>query len=132
MTMHQADQQATGAQQGAAGGQHGPDMQHCIQMCTECHRVCLETVAHCLRMGGEHAQADHIRLLMDCAEICQTSANFMVRGSELHGRTCGVCAEVCERCAQDCDRFGDDFMKRCAETCRRCAESCRRMAGAAR
>ena len=78
-----------------------------------------------------HAEPAHIRLLSDCAEICQTSANFMLRGSELHSRTCGVCAEVCERCATECDRMGDDAqMKVCADMCRRCAESCRQMSTA--
>ena len=106
-------------------------MRDCIQDCQSCHAVCLDTVTHCLRMGGQHAEADHIRLMLDCVEICQTSANFMLRGSELHVRTCAVCAEVCERCAQDCERWGDDeMMRRCAEACRRCAESCRRMSGA--
>jgi hypothetical protein len=104
------------------------DMQHCIDICQECHNVCLETVMHCLHMGGEHAEPNHIRLLLDCAEICQTSANFMLRGSDLHGLTCAACAEVCNRCAEDCERFDDAQMKRCAETCRRCAESCREMA----
>ena len=84
---------------------------------------------HCLQMGGRHAEAGHLQLLLDCAEICQTSANFMTRGSELHNRTCAVCAEICERCAEDCEQFGDEaLMKACAETCRRCAESCRQMA----
>ncbi|HSH79114.1 MAG TPA: four-helix bundle copper-binding protein [Herpetosiphonaceae bacterium] len=111
-------------------GQHtSQEMQQCIQNCTDCHRICLETVAYCLRMGGKHAEAAHIRLLLDCAEICQTSANFMIRGSDFHGRTCGVCAEVCEACAQDCEQMGDDAqMRACAEMCRRCAESCRHMA----
>lgn len=107
-----------------------PEMRDCIQECQSCHAVCLETIPHCLQKGGMHAEAGHLRLMMDCVEICQTSANFMLRGSELHTYTCGVCAEICERCAQDCDRLGDDeMMRRCAETCRRCAESCRRMSG---
>jgi len=80
-------------------------------------------------MGGEHAEAGHIRLLLDCAEICQTSANFMLRMSELHGQTCDVCADVCGRCAEDCERFGDDqMMQQCAAACRSCAESCHEMA----
>ncbi len=114
------------------GTSHGSaQMQECIDNCTECHRICLETVTHCLRKGGEHAAAGHIRLLLDCAEICQTNANFMLRGSDLHAYTCGACAEVCERCAEECERMGDDEqMRRCAELCRRCAESCRRMAAA--
>lgn len=107
-------------------------MQECIANCVECHRVCLETIAHCLRKGGRHAEAGHIRLLSDCAEICQTSANFMIRGSEHHALTCGACAEICARCAESCEQMADDeVMRRCAEVCRRCAESCRRMAGRA-
>ena len=97
-------------------------MRACIQECHNCHDSCAETVTHCLQMGGEHAEPSHIRLLLDCAEICQTSANFMLRMSEFHGQTCGVCADVCER-------FGDDqMMQECAEACRSCAQSCHEMA----
>lgn len=107
------------------------DIQTCIEHCAECHRVCLETLTLCLEKGGRHAARDHIRLLMDCAQICATSADFMIRGSDLHALTCGICAEVCERCAEDCERMNDDSrMQRCADACRRCAESCREMARA--
>ena len=101
----------------------------CIQNCQDCHRACLQTLAYCLEQGGRHAEPAHLRLLMDCAEICQTSADFMIRSSELHAHTCGACAAVCERCADDCERMADDLrMKACADTCRHCAESCRHMA----
>jgi hypothetical protein len=106
------------------------EMRRCIDECVSCHEVCLEAVTHCLEKGGEHARADHIRLLLDCVQICQTSADYMLRGSEFHTRVCEVCADVCERCAKDCDRFDDEVMRRCAEECRRCAESCRQMARA--
>ena len=106
----------------------GAEMQQCIKDCEDCHHICIETVAYCLQTGGRHAEASHIGLLLDCAAICHTSADFMLRGSALHGRICAVCAEVCDRCAQSCDQFGDDAqMKACGDACRRCAESCRRM-----
>ncbi|CAN5649681.1 four-helix bundle copper-binding protein [soil metagenome] len=105
------------------------EMQQCIQNCQTCHTVCLQMIAHCLDQGGKHAEAAHIKLLLDCAEICQTSANFMIRNSELHMEACRACAVICERCALDCERFEDDGeMKNCAQVCRRCAESCQRMA----
>ena len=106
------------------------EMRRCIDECLSCFRTCLETVTHCLEKGGRHAEASHIRLLLDCAEICETSAGFMLRTSDLHTRTCAVCVEICERCARECEAFGDDpVMRACAEACRRCAESCRKMAG---
>jgi hypothetical protein len=106
------------------------DMETCIRNCLDCHRTCLETISHCLKKGGRHAEPAHIGLLIDCAQICITSADFMIRGSDYHKATCGACATLCEACAKDCESMADDAaMKRCAETCRRCAESCRQVAG---
>ena len=106
------------------------DIRQCIDLCIECHRVCLETVSHCLKEGGKHAEATHIVLLMDCAQICATSADFMLRGSARHKATCRACAEICDACGRNCESMDDDAqMKRCADICRRCAESCRSMAG---
>ena len=105
-------------------------MQECIDRCQSSEQICLESVQHCLKQGGKHAEADHIGMLFACAEICSTSARFMLLGSEHHTSTCGVCAEVCEACAVECDGFSDDeMMQQCADACRRCAESCREMAG---
>jgi len=71
-----------------------------------------------------------VRLLLDCAEICSVSADFMIRGSELHAHTCQACAAICDRCADECDKLGQEpHLAACAEICRRCAESCREMAG---
>jgi hypothetical protein len=112
-------------------------MQACISNCIACHRICIETLAHCLQMGGAHAETGHIQLLLDCAAICQLSEDFMLRTSEFHAQVCGVCAEVCERCAESChairgtdtaDGNADALMLSCAEVCERCAESCRQMA----
>lgn len=109
-----------------------PDMRRCIDNCIECHKICNETITHCLLLGGKHASAEHIALLMDCADICATSARFMLHGSHHHERTCAVCAEVCEACAKDCEQMakGDETMMRCAKMCRACADSCHKMAGA--
>jgi hypothetical protein len=108
------------------------DMQRCTDNCTTCHATCIATIQHCLGKGGRHAAREHIRLLADCAQICRTSADFMIRQSDHHALTCGVCAEICQRCADDCEQTadGDQEMRRCADICRRCAESCREMSHA--
>jgi hypothetical protein len=106
-------------------------MEKCMEECDDCQRVCAETMQYCLTKGGRHVAPEHVRLMTDCIEICQTASNFMLRGSELHTATCRACAEVCNRCADDCASFnGDDVMARCADACRECAESCERMASA--
>jgi hypothetical protein len=105
-------------------------MEACIQACLDCHRICLATVAHCLQLGGNHAGPGHIRIMMDCAQICAVSADFMIRGSQHHPHLCRECAEICRECEASCAGHpaADDAMRRCAEMCRRCAEECGRMA----
>jgi hypothetical protein len=100
------------------------DLKTCIDNCTQCHRVCLDAALYAMQQRLDTA---HVRLLLDCAEICQTSANFMLRRSPLHSETCGVCAQICRRCAEACAGMSDDVMRRCAEMCQRCAESCGEM-----
>ena len=91
---------------------------------------CLHCVQHCLRVGGVHAEARHIRTLLDCAELCQTTAGFMMRESEFHPRMCGVTAEICEKAAESCEKIKDDEeMRATAQVCRRAAESSRALAG---
>lgn len=107
------------------------EMQRCVEECQRCEATCIEVTHHCLALGGAHAEARHITVLLDCAQICGTAANFMQRGSELHTRVCAACADICRACERECRSMGDDdMMQRCADACRQCAESCERMAGA--
>lgn len=103
------------------------DLMQCIDDCQRCHDVCLQTaLQHCLKVGGAHAAPEHIALMLTCAEMCQTAANAMLRGSPLHRVTCQACGDICEACAASCQAVGD--MRECIEMCRLCAESCHEMA----
>jgi hypothetical protein len=103
-------------------------MRRCIQECLSCFSTCEQTLAHCLRKGGRHAAVDHVKLLLDCAETCRTSAAMMSRESAFHQRQCLMCADVCKACEESCEEFGDDAqMKACADACRSCSNACRAM-----
>lgn len=111
----------------------GPERNHMesqfqenIDACLDCHSMCLRmAMGYCLERGGRHAEQKHLRLMINCAELCQTSANFMLSDSPLHGRVCLICAEACEACAKSCEQVGD--MRECVEECLSCAKSCRSM-----
>ena len=104
-------------------------IQHCIEECLNCHAACTMTAQYVLGEGGEMADPGVVGVLLDCAEICQTSANFLLRGSPYHGSTCAACAEVCRACEEACRAFGDDEqLAHCADMCASCAESCEEMA----
>jgi hypothetical protein len=106
-------------------------MQACVRNCTECHNSCVETIAYCMDKGGTHADAAHLRALLDCAEACAANVHFMLRGSGLYPQMAALCADACLACAMSCELYPSDTrMSACAEICRKCAESCKEMAGA--
>lgn len=101
-------------------------MQDAIKACLDCHSMCLRmAMTYCLEKGGRHVEQNHLRLMFNCAEMCQTSANFMLSDSPMHGRVCLICAETCEACAESCEQVGE--MRDCVDECLRCAKSCRSM-----
>jgi hypothetical protein len=103
-------------------------VEKCITACLDCYRVCAETSAQCLKMGGDHAEAKHMTIMNACADACVMSADYILRDVEFKNQMCGMCAEICDECAESCEKFDDKFLKDCAQTCRKCAESCSQMA----
>lgn len=104
------------------------EVRECLRDTLDCYKSCTETLTKCLTISGKRVKAQHLNLLMDCARMCNTNADFILRNSPYHPQTCGITADICDECADTCDRFEEDFMKECASVCRRCSESCREVA----
>jgi hypothetical protein len=106
--------------------QFNKETRECIEACLDCHAVCYGMLmTHCLEMGGAHVRPQHVRLMMDCVEICKACADAMARKSQYQHRLCGLCADICDACAADCETL--DGMEPCVEACRYCARLCRAM-----
>jgi hypothetical protein len=129
---HNSVQTAGSGAQPIVEGEHhtNNETDECIRICQDCHALCTQMIRHCLRVGGRHAAPDHIRLMLDCAQICETTADYLMRESVFHDRMCGLCADVCRQCADSCQQLvaDDQKVKPCVDLCRDCAGSCERMA----
>lgn len=115
---------------GSTAYQHRRAEHHsAMQTCWTCSYECKKTLyTHCLALGGEHVAEQHVKAMTDCIQICQITADFLARESELHAGLCMACAEICDSCAQSCKAIGDTVMTRLAEICTECAQSCRETA----
>jgi hypothetical protein len=101
----------------------------CIEETARCSIVCRETIQHCLEKGKTHSHPMQIKTLMDCAELCQMTTQFLLNHSQFQERCCLFCAEICDVCEQKCNQLVEDpQMQACAEACARCSEVCRAMA----
>jgi hypothetical protein len=116
--------------QSSRSSQTGNNMDQCIQDCLACYQECTSCIPHCLSQGGKHAEAKHITLMMECAEMCNMSATLMQLKGQFAYEHCQLCAKACDACAESCSSIdpNDSMMQKCAEMCRQCAESCRSMA----
>jgi hypothetical protein len=129
--MASTDKRDTVASDSSESHEHTHDaMQEAIEEMLNCHAVCTMTLQHCLASGGgDHTEVNLVGILLDCAEICQTGANFMLRGSPYHVITCAACAELCRACEESCRSMSsDEQLSHCADVCASCAECCDRMA----
>jgi hypothetical protein len=98
----------------------------CADACDSCASVCL---------AGEDMTktARCVRLDIECANLCRTTASLLSSDSAFARRLCGLCADVCDTCAIECARHREmEHCVRCADTCKACATECRRIAGEAR
>jgi hypothetical protein len=127
--MAKNDRDDVGLEHDRAHEEAQDEMQECIEECLGCHAVCTITLQHCIASGGDYTEVNLVGILLDCAELCQTSANFMLRGSPYHVITCAACAELCRACEEACRGVpGDEQLGHCAEVCATCATVCDRMA----
>lgn len=103
------------------------DMQAGIDDCLGCHVICLShAIGRRSEAGDRHGGNPHLRLMLDCAEICRVAADFMARGSGHRRLTCRLCAEICRACAGSCQELGD--LQEVMEACWRCAATCKEIA----
>lgn len=104
------------------------DLRAAFLACLRAHEACEAAVGHVLR-AGEGAVDERVGTLLDCSDVCRTTARHIRQGSPLLRGTAGVAAELCERAAEACAALAAlPAMATYAETCRRSAGCCRRVA----
>jgi len=100
--------------------------QQLIETLYKCVVACNHCAASCLKEEDVKMMADCIRLDLDCAEICQVTANLLSRGSEHGSHLLKECGEICGLCATEGEKHSGkmEHCKECAEACRACETAC--------
>ena len=103
------------------------DLRAGIALCRRARLVLQGAAVRSFDAGGMELDPVHLRLLLDCAQMCEMTADFMSRNSPYHLYLCEVCAAICEACAESCALAG--AMEECAAICQECIVVCRALAG---
>lgn len=101
--------------------------QQLIETLNNCAATCHYCTSSCLGEEDIKMLRDCIRLNIDCAQICTTTAALLARNSEHADHLLRECAEVCGLCATECEKHAHhmDHCRECAEACRACEEACK-------
>ena len=96
-----------------------------ISALNKCTGACNYCTTACLEEEDVKMMTACIKLDIDCAAICNLTANFIARGS-VHGRhLLKECAEICNQCAAECEKHTKmQHCVSCAEACRACEAYC--------
>ena len=101
-------------------------LEECAQTCSMCADACLaeDMVAELRRC---------IRLNLDCADLCRTTASVLGRQVEPDTATVRAlleaCRAACAACGNECRSHAEmhEHCRVCAEACRRCEAACREL-----
>lgn len=99
--------------------------QQLLTALAECAASCNMCLTACFDEQDVKMMATCIKIDMDCAQICATTAAFVARGSTHAKHLLKECAEICTKCADECAKHKTDHCQKCAEACRKCAEACK-------
>jgi hypothetical protein len=100
-----------------------PYAEICVRALRACHDICLRAATvDRLMISGLPVPANHIRSMLDCAEICQVAANFLVRDSDNYVRICYEAAVICRELASMSEKFDNNM--NVVAACNACASAC--------
>lgn len=113
---------------------HHPSAQEvirrCIAACLDCSATCTGCADACLSEQNIPHLVHCLRLDLDCADICGTTARVVGRLTKPNKATTAAilqaCIAACQACGEECTKHAQmhAHCRVCAEACRACAEAC--------
>ncbi len=104
-------------------------MLDCIDKCLYSYITCWKTRQGFSSSAGEDGLASLNPSLLECAEICRTTASSLHWDSAFWEASCALCADACATCAWACSRFSsDEQIKAVLDACGECMTACRELA----
>ncbi|MCV7578587.1 four-helix bundle copper-binding protein [Micrococcus luteus] len=112
------------------GGVDRRTLAECIEACLACAQTCTACADACLSEDMVAEMRRCIRLNLDCADVCGTTAAVLTRQTGEDASTVRAlleaCRTACRACGDECASHSEmhEHCAVCAESCRRCEQVC--------
>ena len=110
----------------------------CIEACIGCGQAATACADASLGERDLSELTRSIRLCIDCAAVCEVTAQVLTRQTEtslgLSLAQVTSCLEACRACGAECSRHAGkhEHHRVCADACRRCEQACSRLLASAK
>jgi hypothetical protein len=103
-----------------------PLARDCLDACAECGQRLRALAREGARAAkGSDAERARWRLLLDCAELCEATVNFLQGESVFLPQLTEACMHLCDECATELDTVrGDPAVAAAAAAARACSRAC--------
>ena len=104
-----------------------------IDALSDCAQACIADTDADLSEPNVTEMVKCIRLCLDCADVCTTTARVTSRPAEYDANVSRplleACVAICKSCGDACEEHArmHEHCRVCAEACRRCEQACREL-----
>jgi hypothetical protein len=104
-----------------------------IDALNDCAQACIADTDADLSEPNVTEMVKCIRLCLDCADVCTTTAGVTSRPAEYDANVSRplleACVAICKSCGNECEEHArmHEHCRICAEACRRCEQACREL-----
>jgi hypothetical protein len=103
---------------------YNPEIQEFLDLCLDCHRICLKTASYCL----DRCEGIDIKHFLSCAEAVNACASDLLLNRSDAYNSCLEASKSCVICAQEASKHAEDLqMQKCMNISQECAEACLQM-----
>jgi hypothetical protein len=96
-----------------------------ITLLQECYAACQKALAfNPLPKTNANLPPTYLKHLNACSEVCEFTANMLLKGKAGTGLLCDIATRVCGKCADSCEKAEEPHIKSIAELCRKTAAAC--------
>jgi hypothetical protein len=111
----------------------GEQLAQAVETLNQCATVCTICADACLAEQHVQQLVRCIRLNLDCADICRTTASVLMRLNQPDPNVLRsliqACQAICQSCGTECQQHAQmhEHCRICAESCQHCAQLCNQL-----
>jgi hypothetical protein len=103
------------------------EFQPCIEACLRTASIATKCALSCTEDPKLADLGNCIKFSIECATICNQTAQLLTLGSPKTEQALKNCIEACQKLAAECGKYKAAYCQECAKSCKQCVNECKQL-----